>query len=95
MEIMYKLVFFFQMSRREIFLSYPLFFIQAERKPTLGLGRRLGGAREIVQLIKCLPCKCKDLDLVPRAHVTMQGCGSDALVTQCWGGGGGGLELAN
>lgn len=49
------------------------------RKAALGLWRWLRGAREIVQLIKCLPYKLEDLNLVLRTHMKMQGC-SNTLV---------------
>lgn len=35
------------------------------------------------QLVKCVPCKYENLNLVPGSHVKKSGCGTDWL----WGGG--------
>lgn len=65
------------MSRREIFLSYP-FLIQAERKPTCDEGDGLGVLGAHSNLF-CSVAKAFDLNLIPRSHVEMRGCGGICL----------------
>lgn len=45
------------------------------------------GAGEAAQLVMCLPCKHKDLTLIPRIHIIKARHGGPHLESQLWGGG--------